>query len=159
MDRIRDLRELGQSRPEERYAASLLKASDEDRFLLCVVYSPNRMPLRGADKRTDVASPRVLEKAAWRFMLNGARTGVDHQSGGEDACRVVENWVHRGPPWTVTSPAGVRETVKAGDWLVGLILSPKAWADYKAGRFGGVSMQGTATRRPPSKQTLKRLEK
>lgn len=136
--------------------ATVLKASPEDRYLMCVVYSAHRLPKRGADGRVDVASPAVLEKACWKFAENGFRVGVGHQPGGEMAAQVVENWVHRGPKWTLTAPDGTTQVVRKGDWLCGLILSPAAWADYKAGRFGGVSLQGRAGRRPPRPKTLAR---
>lgn len=134
--------------------SAIVKAQEESRFLLCVVYSPSRMPARGADHRTDLVSPEVLEKAAWRFMLNGARVGIDHRPGGEKAAKVVESYVHRGSDWIVTGPDGTTQTIRPGDWCVGMILSKSAWADYKAGRFGGVSMQGRATRRPVTRETL-----
>lgn len=138
--------------------SSVVKAREEDRFLLCVVYSPNRMPLRGADQRVDLATPDVLEKACWRFAMNGFKVGVDHKPGGEGAARVVENWIHRGPSWHLIGPDGRESVVKAGDWIVGMVLSPSAWRSYKAGRFGGVSMQGRAERIPATKKTLNRVK-
>lgn len=135
---------------------AVLKAEDERRFLLCVVYSPNKLPATGADGRLDVASPDVLERAAWKFALNGLRVGVGHKPGGEDAARVVENFIWRGAPWHVMGPDGQEQVIEAGDWLVGMILSKKAWAEYKAGRFGGVSLQGTAQRKPATVETLSR---
>lgn len=135
---------------------TVLKARDEDRFLLMVAYSPNRMPLRGADGKTDLASPRVLEKACWHFMAKGAKTGMWHESGHESEAVCVENYVYRNPvSWAVKN--GEHETViKEGDWIVGFVLSEPAWEMYKAGEIGGVSMQGAASRKKPSAETLAR---
>ncbi len=134
----------------------LVKSVDEDRFGLFVAYSPNRLPLRGADGKVDLASPRVLEKAAWRFALNGLKVGTDHRPGGEGAARVVENYVWRGAPWHVVGPDGTEEVVSEGDWLVGLLFTREAWADFKSGRWSGISLQGSATRKPATRKTLKR---
>ncbi|MDA8289951.1 MAG: XkdF-like putative serine protease domain-containing protein [Actinomycetota bacterium] len=159
MERVRDLRELGQSREEARYVGNAVKAVDDKRFALFVVYSPNKLPARGADHKLDVASPDVLERAAWRFALNGLKVGIDHEPGGEGAARVVENFIWRGAPWHVITPSGTKEVVSEGDWLIGLIFTPEAWVDFKAGRWSGVSMQGTATRKPATPKTLKRQRK
>lgn len=136
----------------------ILKSSDADRFLLMVAYSPNRMPLRGADGFVDVVSPEVLEKACWRFAENGYRLGVDHKPGGEDAGRVVENTIYRNPiPWVTKDAAGNKVAIREGDWLVGVILTPKAWEDYRNDRWGGISLQGRAKRRPADPATLARV--
>jgi len=145
------------NRPASVAAGSVVvKTSDESRYALFVAYSANKMPLRGADGMVDVASPEVLEKAAWRFMLNGARIGVDHKPGGENAARVVENFVHRGKPMRFVGPDGTEQVVRKGDWCVGVIFSPAAWTEFKKGRWGGVSLQGSATRKPASAATLAR---
>lgn len=137
--------------------STVVKASDEDRFLLLVVYDPNRMPLRGADQRVDLASPRVLEKACWRFMENGARGGLNHEPGHPEAIRCVENYVYRNPvPWVTDHPDGSQTVVKAGTWLAGFILDEPTWADYKAGKYSGVSMQGDAARIPATAESLAR---
>ncbi len=137
---------------------TVLKADDENRFLLLVAYSPNRMPQRGADGYVDVVRPEVLEKACWRFMDNGARVGLWHEDGHEQAARVVENYVYRAStPWVLKAPSGAEERIEAGDWIVGLILDPPTWRLYKAGAIGGASPQGRAARRPASPETLSRV--
>lgn len=145
--------------PVTTFSSSVVKAVDEKRFALFVAYSPNKLPARGADGKLDVASPEVLEEACWKFALNGLKVGVDHKPGGEDAARVVENFVWRGAPWHVVAPDGTEEVVSEGDWCVGLVFSPDAWEDFKAGRWGGVSLQGTAKRKAPTPETLKRQRK
>lgn len=132
--------------------------SEEDRYLLAVVYSPSRLPLRGADGKTDLVSPRELEKACWRFAENGFRTGLNHKPGNPGACRVVESWIHRGKPWRVTGPDGTVTTVRKGTWLVGLVLDEPTWAAYKAGQFTGVSFQGETNRRPATTRALRRIK-
>lgn len=130
----------------------------EDRFGLAVVYSPNKMPKRGADGKLDVASPRVLERAAWAFMERGAQAGLMHatpKKGSPPPFRVVENYIYRNPvPWVMRAVDGSEVTVRQGDWLVGFICSPAVWADLCAGRYGGLSLDGTARRKPASAQTL-----
>ena len=134
----------------------ILKSRDEDQFLLMVVYDPHRMPLRGADKAIDIASPEVLEKGCWRFMGHGARGGLNHQPGHEDAIKFVENYIYRGPDWHEDGwPPDV--VIKAGTWLAGALLSDATWADYKAGKYGGVSLQGGARRAPASAKSLARV--
>lgn len=132
----------------------IIKAEDERRYLLTVVYSPNRMPLRGADHRVDVATPAVLEKACWVYALKGLGTGMWHQDGHADKSVCVENYIYRGPDWTMKDARGNEVTIKAGDWLAGYILSPEAWALYKSGRIGGVSMQGACGRKVASSEAL-----
>lgn len=135
-------------------AGTILKASDERRYLLTVVYSPHRMPLRGADHKVDLATPDVLEKACWHYALKGLGTGMWHEDGHADEAVCVENYVYRGPNWTVKDAAGNEQVIKAGTWLAGYILSPHAWDLYKSGRIGGVSMQGAAARKKPSAEAL-----
>jgi hypothetical protein len=78
-------------------------------------------------------------------LVKGARVGRHHadvlKTGDphyEDTATVVENYVYRGPDWL--QPNGY--VVKAGDWLVGMILTPQAWNLYKSGLIKGASAQG-----------------
>ena len=135
---------------------TLLKSNEEDHFLLMVAYSPHRMPLRGKDKRIDLASPRVLEKACWRFMAKGAKTGMWHEEGHGEEAVCVENYVYRNPvAWDVHGDGSL--LVKEGDWIVAFILGDSAWDLYKSGRIGGVSMQGAAGRKAASAESLARV--
>jgi hypothetical protein len=136
----------------------VLESNEEDRFLLLVGYSPNTMPHRGADGFLDVASPRAVEKACWRFLLNGGKAGTMHKAGGENAFRVVENGIYRNEiPWVIKSPDGPDQVIRQGDWVIGMILSKETWADYKAGLFGSGSLQGAAERMPATAETLERI--
>jgi hypothetical protein len=146
---------------------AVLKASgDEDRFLLVLAYPANRADVSKAiDGHRDFAPPRVVEKAAWRFLLKGAKVGrfhADARGGTGDpgygtTGTVVETSVYRGPDWTLTAADGSEQVIKAGDWLVGMILTPEAWDLYKAGQIRGASPQGTARRTKPSAEALANL--
>lgn len=135
----------------------ILKSQDERRFLLTVVYSPHRMPLRGADKKIDLASPEVLEDACWKYAMNGLGAGMWHEPGHENEAVCVENQIYRGPDWTLKDAKGNEVTIKAGDWLAGYILSPHAWDLYKSDQIGGVSMQGGAGRKKASPEAISRV--
>jgi hypothetical protein len=143
----------------------VLKAgSDEDRFLLTVAYPALKPDVAVArDGKRDFAGKRAVEKACWAFALKGFRVGLNHlDADGQDAhygevAKVVESTVYRGPDWTLTAPDGSTQTIKAGDWLVGMILSPEMWAAYKAGEVSGVSVQGRCVRGPASPKKLAKL--
>ena len=132
-----------------RVSAPVVKAVPERRYLLAVAYQAGRDPLitKGADGARDFMSADELERAAWSFVVKGGQAGMFHMMGTEGHAQIVESYLYRGPDWTVTGPTGRSTVVKAGDWLVGLILGEAAWALYKAGRIGGLSPQGTGTRR------------
>ena len=136
----------------------LAKENAEQRFLLMVGYSPNKMPYRGADGFVDLCRPEVIEKACWRFMENGAGAGIGHQPGGEDAFKVVENYIYRNPvPWELTAADGSKQVIKEGDWVLGIVLTPESWSDYKKGRWRGGSLQGKAERIRATPEVLARV--
>jgi hypothetical protein len=140
------------------FTGTVIKADDEKRFLLVVAYSANKMPYRGADGYVDIASPEVLEKACWRFMDNGAKAGLWHEPGHDDAARVVENYIYRNSePWVIKHADGSEQVIAEGDWVVGMILSQDAWGLYKKGLIGGASPQGRAKRTEPRPETLSRM--
>lgn len=121
---------------------------EEQRFLLGIAYQAGKSSLikRGADGGRDYFEPEELEKAAHSYLRNGPRVGLFHLDGtdGEATATVVESYIYRNDePWAVADDLVVRK----GDWVIGAILSPKAWELYKAGRISGWSMQGTAKRR------------
>lgn len=134
-------------------------AREEDRFLLLVAYSATKMPYRGADGYIDLAAPRVLEKACWRFADHGMVTGLNHEDGHSDIARVVENYIYRNPePWVLKGRNG-DQTIREGDWVVGMILSKRGWKLYKAGLIGGASPQGGAARTAVTPETLERVRR
>lgn len=121
---------------------------DEQRYVLGIAYQAGRDPRirKGQDGGRDFFTPEQLEKAAFSFMRNGARSGMFHADDTEGEATIVESYIYRGPDWPVTAPDGSVTVVKAGDWLVGAILSEQAWRLYKAGEVTGWSPQGTARR-------------
>jgi hypothetical protein len=133
---------------------TVIKADDDRRFLLTVAYPAFKPDAAIAvDGHIDVASADVVERACWRFMRKGAKMGMWHQEESDEA-RVVENYIYRGPTWVIKAPNGSDQKIESGDWLVGIICSPRQWAMYKAGMIGGVSPQGGARRAVPSQATL-----
>ncbi len=139
-------------------ASNVVKVADEDRYMLCVVYSPSRLPLRGKDKRVDLVSPRTLEVAAWSYLAKGAPTGMWHEDGHDGVARCVESYLYRNPvPWDVNGDGSL--VVKEGDWLAGFILSTGAWGLFKSGEIGGVSFQGSCGRKPASADAVARVRK
>ena len=133
----------------------VVKAASEQRYVLGVGYwaGPRDCIAKGIDGARDYIRPEELEKAAWSFMAKGAPTGVGHATffgltgSGADA-EVVESylWPQGAPDWHVIDTHGRETVIKSGDWLIGAILSPRAWADYKTGRWDGFSPQGTGRR-------------
>lgn len=153
----RDDSEASKAAADDLLEARVVKAVEAQRFLLMVGYSPNRLPLRGADGFVDIAAPDVVEKGCWRFMENGARGGLMHKSGGEGAFRVVENSIYRNPqPWVLKAADGSEQVIREGDWLIGVVCAADTWDAYKSGAYGGGSLQGGAHRRIASAETLAR---
>lgn len=147
-------------RKPRRVSARLLKTTDEKRFGLYVAYPAGRADRAvAADGHRDFAGAAAVEAGAWTFLDKGAAVGLGHLPATEGAGRVVESWIHRAPPWTLTAADGSTQTVHPGDWLVGIIWTPEAWAMVKAGDLAGVSMQGSARRRRPSPEALAGLRK
>lgn len=133
----------------------VLKADDEKRFLLTVAYPAMKADVTVAmDGFRDVAPAPVVELAAWNFMRKGARIGMWHEPGNEGCAETVESTIYRGPDWVLTADDGSEQVIKAGDWLLGLVLDEPTWAMYKSGQIGGVSPQGTAKRRKPTGDDL-----
>jgi hypothetical protein len=124
----------------------------EDRFVLGIAYQAGPDPAikMGADGGRDFFTERELELASRTFMRknHGQQIGLMHVDGTTEAgyAEVVESYIYRGPDW----PQADGTVVKAGDWLLGAILSPEAWQLAKRGKITGWSIQGTAKRRARS---------
>lgn len=121
---------------------------EEMRFLLGIAYVAGAQPSirKGADGGRDYFEPDELEKACHSYLRNGPRVGLFHLDGtdGEATATVVESYIYRNDePWVVSD----KLTVRKGDWVIGAVLSPKAWDLYKSGRITGWSPQGVAKRR------------
>lgn len=137
---------------------TVIKADDEKRYLLTVAYPAMKADVSVAqDGFRDFAPAAVIEKAAWNFMLKGAKLGLWHEAGHEGCAQTVESYVYRGPDWTIKADNGSDQIIKAGDWLLGVICDEPTWAMYKSGAIGGVSPQGTAKRKKPTAESLAEL--
>ena len=138
----------------ESVAGVLVKASDERRYTLTVAYPADRADAEvAADGHRDFASKAAVEEAAWNYLLKSPNVGLWHADGTDGAGAVVESYVYRGPDWE--TDAGYM--VKSGDWLLGIVWEPEPWELIKAGKIGGVSMQGSAQRRKPTAEAIAAL--
>jgi hypothetical protein len=130
-------------------------SNEPDRFVLGIAFKAGRQPetKRGADGKRDFAESDVIEKAAWQFLREGRRVGIEHADGTVGHAEVVESYLHRGPDWICKSVTGQEVTVSEGDWLIGMILDPPSWELRKAGKLNGLSPQGRVKRRPAPRST------
>jgi hypothetical protein len=152
----------------ETIAVRVLKADDERRYTLDVAYPADKADIhRAMDKHRDFASKAVVEDAAWNYMRRYRAVGLCHTAEQaatvgtallhDGAAELVESYVYRGPDWTVKAADGSEQVIKSGDWLVGFVWEPPAWDLIKSGKINGVSVEGGAKRRKPSKEALANL--
>lgn len=116
----------------ERYA--VVKAEAAQRYTLGVAY-----PAAEVDGHGDYTSRDDLERAAWTFLARARRAGVMHEDGTDDAGTVVESYIYRGPLWKAAG-----QTIRDGDWLVGVVWDGPTWQRIQAGELTGFSIQGMA---------------
>jgi hypothetical protein len=128
-------------------ARMVCKAAEPQRYVLGIAYQAGRDAriAKGQDGARDFFTAAELEKAAWEFLANGPRVGAFHLDGTDEdgLATVVESYIYRGPDWDL----GDGIVAKPGDWLLGAILSPKAWDMHQRGLVTGWSPQGVARRR------------
>jgi hypothetical protein len=135
-------------------AGVLVKAIDERRYTLTVVYPADKADAAvAADGHRDFASKAAVEDAAWNFLRKQGKVGLMHADGTEGAGEVVESFLWPGDDWAT----GSGYVVKQGDWLAGIVWDEPAWEMVKAGKIGGVSMQGSAKRRKPTADAIAAL--
>lgn len=122
--------------------------SSEERYVLGVAHPAGWRDTigKGLDGHKDFMSESAVEKAAWGYLADGQQIGLNHVDGTIGHATVVESYVYRGPDWTVTDTLGNSQTIRKGDWLIGAVLDEPTWAEYKAGRFSGWSVQGSGRR-------------
>lgn len=126
-----------------------MSAPAEQRYVLGIAYQvgPDPRIAKGVDGGRDYFTAEELEKAAWSLLRNGPRSGLFHIDGTDEdggAAQIVESYIYRpDEPWDL----GDGVVVRKGDWLVGAILSERAWQLHKAGKINGFSPQGEARRR------------
>jgi hypothetical protein len=153
---------------QETIATRVLKAEDERRYTLNVIYPADKADIAVAlDGHRDFASKAVVEDAAWAYMRLHRQVGVAHTPEhaasmgtaykAEGAAEVVESYIYRGPDWAIKAADGSECVVKAGDWLGGFVWTPGAWDEIKAGKIGGVSVDGAARRRKPTADAVANL--
>lgn len=139
-------------------AGAVLKTEDERRYTLTVAYPANKADTAvAADGYRDFAGPQAVEDACWSYTTKSRQVGLWHADGTDGAGDVVESYIYRGPDWTVQAADGSEQVIKAGDWLLGIRWSEQTWPLVKQGLIGGVSMQGSATRRVPSAEAVEQL--
>jgi hypothetical protein len=127
----------------------IAKAGEPQRYVLGIAYQagPDPRIQKGQDGGRDYFEPEELERAAFSLLSSGPRVGLFHLDGTDEdggAAQIVESYIYRpDTPWDL----GDGIVVNKGDWLVGAILSPRAWGLYQAGKLNGWSPQGVARRR------------
>lgn len=135
-------------------AGVVVKAAPERRFTLTLAYPANKADVSVAqDGHRDFAGAEAVEKAAHAFMKS-PKIGLWHENGTEGAGEVVESYIWPADDWTVKAADGSEQTIRQGDWLLGIVWSEQTWPLIKEGHVGGVSMQGRARRRKPSAEAL-----
>ena len=146
------------SEPVRELSGSIIKANEEQRYVLMVAYPAMKADVSTAqDGFRDFGQPDVVEQACFNFMRKGCKLGMWHKDGNADCGEVVENYIYRGPTWITKSDDGTEQTIEPGDWLCGMILTPEVFAMYKAGVIGGASPQGKAKRKIPDPNVLAQL--
>lgn len=132
-------------------ARAIAKSAEPQRYCLGIAYQagPNPLISKGQDGGRDYLEAADLEAAAWEFISKGPRVGMFHLDGtefdgdGEATATVVESYIYRpDQPWDLGNGIVVRK----GDWLLGAVLSPRAWDMYRRGLISGWSPQGLARR-------------
>lgn len=123
----------------------LVKSTDAWSTVYCVVAEPDWEENAGQHGNQDVpdvwASPEEIQKAAWRFMRNGALVNKMHESLDRYG-HVVENFIAP----VDFSPEGSFETIKKGSWVIAIQPNDEGKAAIEDGTFTGVSIQGSGTR-------------
>lgn len=146
---------MGEQWDGQGVAGQVLKTSEDRRYTLTVAYPANKPDASvAADGYRDFASELAVEDACWTYTTKSRSVGLWHEDDTAGAGEVVESYIYRGPDWTVKAADGSEQVIKAGDWLLGIRWSEQSWPLVKQGLIGGVSMQGSATRRVPSAEDV-----
>src|SRR3989442_6446365 len=108
-------------------------------YTLSVVYPADEIDLHG-----DTMTAEDLEKAAWAAGARRVGVGLMHRRGTEGAGTVVESYIYRGPDWPLKDTSGQKQTIKGGDWVMGIRWADEAWKAIMDGQVTGLSLQGVA---------------
>lgn len=165
---LRIIVENGDSQPRVGYASEewqgqglagvVVKEAEESRYTLTVAYPVNKPDVGLArDGHRDFAGEQAIEKAAWTYLHDSPNVGQWHEEGTDGAGTVVESYIWRFDDQVIKAVDGSEYTITKGDWLVGIVWDDPAWQNFKSGKATGVSMQGKATRRAPSPDSVMKL--
>lgn len=136
------------------FACRVVKATEERRYTLGVAYGANLPDVgRALDGFRDFASEQTVQDAAWAFIGKSRNIGVGHLEGTDGSGTVVESYCWPADDWTTTAADGTTQTVRKGDWLLGVVWSPETWPLVKSGQLRGYSPQGSARRGVPSAES------
>jgi len=129
---------LGLSEPVTKSIPIFKAGEEEQRYVLGIVLVPEEV-----DSQGDVYSGEEVRQAAHQFMEEYQTVGVMHRDKAAPQVRVVESFCA-----PVDFAVG-ENTVKAGTWLLGIhVADDGLWQSVKAGELTGLSIGGSAVRRP-----------
>lgn len=115
----------------------------EEMFVLGIVLEPETV-----DAQKDIYSADEIRKAAHGYMEFHGNRGFMHKEIVNDKIVVLESYVSP-VDFPVEKANGATKVVKAGTWLLGYgIRDTEMWKGIRAGKFNGLSIGGSAVRRP-----------
>ncbi len=118
----------------------------DQHYVLGVAYPANKV-----DGHGEFMSRDSVRKAARSFIVpSDARViGFHHADGTEGHGTVVDSflWPDGAPDWVTKGADGNTQTVRAGDWLIGVEFDAETWPLIKTGKVNGWSIQGMGARR------------
>lgn len=134
---------------EDYEAFRILRAEPDRRYALGVAWHADRADTTpAASGHRDYISADVLERTAWEWMKVSRQIGLLHLDGTEGHADVVESYIYRpDDPWVMRAIDGSEQTVRKGDWLVGVIFDEATWPAVKRQQLDGFSPDGKARRR------------
>ena len=132
----------------------ILKAeTGPKRYTLGLAYAPHRLDAHGEGMTAD-----EVEQTAWGY-LRKQEIGLFHQDGTVGHARPVESYIWRGEPWHITDVTGNEQVIMPGDWMLGAVWDPGAWALVKSGKINGWSMDGFGRRRKIQRTAFENVTK
>ena len=118
---------------------NIAKQDEEKRLVYGIVYEPETVDLHG-----DIASAEAIEKAAHNFLpelikTNDSGLNIMHDDPVNiSKAAIVESYIQK-----EDGKLG-EQAIKKGAWvIVTKVFNDQLWADIKAGKFNGYSMEGT----------------
>lgn len=122
------------------------RGTDEERYTLGIVLEPDAVDAQG-----DRYTAAEVRRACHRFAEFYWNAGLMHREIANGRIVILENYLAPSD-FTVADPAGKKVMVKAGTWLQGRgYRDDKIWSMVKRGELTGLSMGGSAIRRPAKK--------